>query len=93
MGSKRLPGSELLRDYVTKNKLQVIARPAPSNEARRAVQLLQKISNNICYLLFICDKASLAGSISDEYLAELTKKISQFNMLILNQANWIKHDH
>jgi hypothetical protein len=82
--------TEIFRDYIFKNKVQINARSAPSREARRAILLLQKISNNINDLLFFVNKDSLAGSLSDQYYSEVIKQLVQLNKFTLSQASEIK---
>lgn len=82
--------TEIFRDYIFKNKVQVNARSAPSREARRAILLLQKISNNMNDLLFFVNKDSLAGSLSDEYYSELVKQLAQLNKFVLIQTSEVK---
>ncbi len=84
--------SELFRDYIAKNKVQVIARPAPSRDAKRAVLLLQKASNNINQLAHRANSDSLTGLLTDEYYKEFTKQLSQLNRFMLSQTNEVRND-
>lgn len=84
--------SELFRDYIAKNKVQVIARPAPSRDAKRAVLLLQKASNNINQLAHRANADSLTGLLTDEYYKEFTKQLAQLNRFMLVQTNEVKND-
>ena len=85
--------SELFRDYIAKNKVHVIARPAPSRDAKRAVFLLQKASNNINQLAHRANKDSLTGLLTDEYYKELTKQLAQLNRFMLSQTSEVKNDN
>jgi hypothetical protein len=82
--------TEIFRDHIFKNKVQVNARSAPSREARLAILLLQKISNNINDLLFLTNKERMAGSLSDHYYSELIKQLAQLNKFTLSQTSEVK---
>lgn len=84
--------SELFRDYIAKNKVQVIARPAPSRDAKRSVLLLQKASNNINQLAHRANSDNLTGLLSDVHYQEFTKQLAQLNKFMLTQMNEIKND-
>ena len=84
--------SELFRDYIAKNKVQVIARPAPSRDAKRSVLLLQKASNNINQLAHRANTDSLTGLLSDESYREFTYQLEKLNKFMLAQMREVKDD-
>lgn len=84
--------SELFRDYIARNKVQVLARPAPSRDAKRAVLLLQKASNNINQLAHRANSDSLTGLLTDEYYREFTKQLAQLNRFMLAQTSEVQND-
>lgn len=83
--------SELFRDYIAKNKVQVTARPAPTRDAKRAVLLLQKASNNINQLAHRANTDSLTGLLSDDYYRAFTKQLEQLNNFMLAQTTEVKN--
>lgn len=84
--------SELFRDYIAQNKVQVIARPTPSRDAKRAVLLLQKASNNINQLAHRANSDHLAGLLSGAHYQEFTKQLAQLNRFMLSQTTEVKDD-
>lgn len=83
--------SELFRDYIAKNKVQVIARYVPSADAKRAVFLLQKASNNLNQLAHRANADSLTGLLTDEYYKALTNQLEKLNKFILMQTIEVKN--
>jgi len=79
--------SELFRDYIAKNKVQVIARPAPSRDARRAVFLLQKASNNINQLAHRANAEHLAGVLSEQTFLDLNTQLTKITTMLLDGSN------
>ena len=76
--------SELFRDYITKNKVQVIARPAPSRDAKRAVFLLQKASNNINQLAHRANVENQAGRLSDQTFLDINTQLTKIAAMLLD---------
>lgn len=81
--------SELFRDYISKNKVQVFARPAPTRDAKRAVLLLQKASNNINQLAHRANSDNLAGLLSDENYQKFTSQLEKLNKFMLEQTRGV----
>lgn len=79
--------SELFRDYIAKNKVQVIARPAPSRDAKRAVFLIQKASNNINQLAHRANAEHRAGVLSEQTFLDITTQLSKISAMLLDGAN------
>ena len=79
--------SELHREYVTKNRLNVIARPKASPDAKRAVFLLQKASNNINQLAYRVNVANLDGTISEKTYVSILDQLQQLNRFMLEQVS------
>lgn len=84
--------SELFRDYIAKNKVQVIARPSPSRDAKRAVLLLQKASNNLNQLAHRANSDNLTGLLTDAHYQEFTRQLAQLNKFMLLHTNEVKDD-
>lgn len=82
--------TEIFRDYIFKNKVQINARSAPSREARRAVLLLQKVSVNIGDLLFIVNRDRVAGTLTDVTYEKLVMQLVQLNKFTLSQTSEVK---
>ena len=81
-----LTQSELHRDYVTKNRVEVIARPKVSSDAKRAVFLLQKASNNLNQLAHRANADSMNNLISEETYAAVLDQLKQLNQYMLDQV-------
>ena len=78
--------SELFRDYIAQNKVQVIARPAPSRDAKRAVFLIQKTSNNINQLAHRANAEHLAGVLSEETFLAISNQLGQIATMLQDSA-------
>ena len=85
--------SELFRDYIAQNKVQVIARPAPSRDAKRAVLLLQKASNNLNQLAHRANSDNLSGLLSDAHYQAFTGQLAQLNKFMLSQTHEVNNDY
>ena len=85
-----LTQSELHRDYVTKNRIEVIARPKASNDAKRAVFLLQKASNNLNQLAHRANADSMNNLISEETYVAVLDQLKQLNQYMLEQVGEAK---
>lgn len=79
--------SELHRDFVAKNKLQVIAKQQASPDAKRAVFLLQKASNNINQLAHRANAEHRAGKLSEESFGAIIGQLQQLNQFLLEQTS------
>lgn len=69
LAASGLETSELVRDYVLRNKIEVVARPSkPSKQAllerRRLIGLVKKAGNNINQLAYRANSEYKAGVIS-----------------------------
>lgn len=84
--------SELFRDYIAQNKVQVIARPVPSRDAKRAVLLLQKASNNLNQLAHRANSDNLSGLLSDAHYQAFTGQLAQLNKFMLSQTYEVNND-
>ena len=87
--SANMTKSELFRDYIAKNKVQVIARPAPSRDAKRSVLLLQKASNNINQLAHRANSDKLKGLLSDENYQNFTSQLEKLNRFMLEETRGV----
>ncbi len=76
--------SELFRDYIAQNKVQVIARPAPSRDAKRAVFLIQKTSNNINQLAHRANADHLAGLLSEQTFFAISKQLEKIASMLMD---------
>lgn len=79
--------SELFRDYIAQNKVQVIARPAPSRDAKRAVFLVQKASNNINQLAHSSNVERLAGRLSEQTFVDINTQLGKIAAMLLEHSN------
>lgn len=79
--------SELFRDYTAKNKLQVIARQKATPDAKRAVFLLQKASNNINQLAHLANAEHRANKLSEDTFAAIIGQLQQLNQFMLEQTS------
>ena len=82
-----LKQSEFFREHVLSNTTQVVARPVASADARRAVYLLQKASNNINQLAHRANSEHLAGVLSDTTFLSIVSQLEQLNQFMLEQAS------
>ncbi|MDQ1835205.1 plasmid mobilization relaxosome protein MobC [Massilia scottii] len=87
-----LTQSELHRDYVTKNRVEVIARPKASSDAKRAVFLLQKASNNLNQLAHRANADSMNNLVSEETYLAVLDQLKQLNQYMLEQVGEAKND-
>ncbi len=81
-----LKQSEFFREHVLSNTTQVVARPVASADARRAVFLLQKASNNVNQLAHRANAEHLAGLLSDGTFSEIVGQLQQLNSFMLEQT-------
>lgn len=79
--------SELFRDYIAKNKLQVTARPVMSRDAKRAVFLIQKASNNINQLAHRANAEHRAGVLSEQTFLDINTQLSRIAEMLLDSAH------
>ena len=79
--------SELFRDYIAKNKVQVVARPAMSRDAKRAVFLIQKASNNINQLAHRANAEHRAGVLSEQTFLDINTQLTKISAMLLDGAN------
>ena len=85
-----LTQSELHRDYVTKNRVEVIARPKASCDAKRAVFLLQKASNNLNQLAHRANADSMNNLVSEKTYLAVLEQLKQLNKYMLEQVDQAK---
>lgn len=78
--------SKFYRDHVAHNTTQVIARPILSTDAKRAVFLLQKSSNNLNQLAHRANAAHCAGQLTEATFSVLVDQLQQLNQFVINQA-------
>lgn len=78
--------SKFYRDNVHNNTTQVIARPLPSSDAKRAVFLLQKASNNLNQLTHRVNTANKAGKLNETTFSMLVDQLQQLNQFVIDQA-------
>lgn len=81
-----LTKSEFFRDHVIHNTTQVIPALPPSADARRAVFLLQKASNNLNQLAHRANVANRAGQLGDATFEALVGQLCQLNQFMQDQA-------
>lgn len=79
--------SELFRDYIAKNKVHVTARPVMSRDAKRAVFLIQKASNNINQLAHRANAEHLAGVLSEQTFLDVNTQLNQIAAMLLDKSN------
>jgi hypothetical protein len=82
--------SEFFREHVLNNTTQVVARLAVSTDARRAVFLLQKASNNVNQLAHRANAEHLSGALSEGTFSAIVVQLQQLNGFMLDQANEAK---
>lgn len=82
--------SAFYRDHVARNTTQVIAAPAPTTDAKRAVFLLQKASNNLNQLAHRANAANRVGQLTDATFQALLDQLQQLNQFMLDQAGETK---
>ena len=82
--------SEFFREHILNNTTQVIARPAASADAKRAVFLLQKASNNLNQLAHRANAEHLGGVLSESTFAAILGQLQQLNRFMLEQTTEAK---
>lgn len=78
--------SEFFRLHVLGNTTQVIARPVASSDAKRAVFLLHKASNNLNQLAHRANVEHLAGKLSERSFVAIIDQLRQLNTFMLEQT-------
>lgn len=78
--------SEFFREHVLTNTTQVVARRVVSADARRAVFLLQKASNNVNQLAHRANSEHLAGVLSEGTVLAIVDQLRQLNRCMLEQT-------
>jgi len=78
--------SAFYRDHVARNTTRVIAAPIPTSDAKRAVFLLQKASNNLNQLAHRANVANRSGQITDATFEGLLDQLHQINQFLLVQV-------
>ena len=81
-----LTQSEFFRLHVLSNTTQVIARPAASSDAKRAVFLLQKASNNLNQLAHRANAEHIAKKLSEGSFIAIIEQLRQLNAFMLEQT-------
>lgn len=82
--------SEFFREHVLCNTTQVVARPVASVDAKRAVFLLQKASNNVNQLAHRANSEYLTGQVSEHTYVAILDQLQQLNNFMLEQAREVK---
>lgn len=85
-GASGMTQSEFFREHVLTNTTQVIARPVASTDAKRAVFLLHKASNNINQLAHRANSENLAGVLSQETFNSILHQLERLNNFLIAQA-------
>jgi len=78
--------SEFFRKAVQANQTEVIARPAATRDAKRAVFLLAKASNNINQLAHRANSERRAGKVSETTFAAIFDQLQRLSQFMLDQA-------
>lgn len=82
--------SEFFREHVLNNTTQVVARLAASADAKRAVFLLQKASNNLNQLAHRANAEHLGGVLSESTFSAIVSQLRQLNRFMLEQTTEAK---
>lgn len=82
-----LSKSEFIRDYVLKNKTQVVARPPMTEDKKRVHFILNKTSNNINQLAKSAHIAHISGKVSDDTFSGILKELEHITQLMKLVAN------
>lgn len=78
--------SAFYRDHVARNTTLVIAAPIPTSDAKRAVFLLQKSSNNLNQLAHRANVANRSDQLADATFEALLDQLQQLNQFMLIQV-------
>lgn len=78
--------SEFFRLHVLGNTTQVLARPVASPDAKRAVFLLHKASNNLNQLAHRANVEHVAGKLSESSFLSIIGQLKQLNEFMLEQT-------
>jgi hypothetical protein len=82
--------SEFFRAHVLNNTTQVVAKVAASADAKRAVFLLQKASNNLNQLAHRANAEHLGGVLSEATFLAIVDQLLQLNGFMLEQTSGAK---
>ncbi|MHB1490815.1 MAG: plasmid mobilization relaxosome protein MobC [Cellulomonas sp.] len=78
--------SEFFRHAVQENQTEVIARPVATRDAKRAVFLMAKASNNINQLAHRANAEHRAGKVSETTFAAILDQLQQLNQFMFDQV-------
>lgn len=81
--------SAFYRNHVAHNTTQVIAASAPTSDAKRAIFLLQKASNNLNQLAHRANLANRNGQLTDDTFLTLVDQLNQLNQFMLAQVRGV----
>lgn len=82
--------SEFFREHVLNNSTQVVARPKATVDAKRAIFLLQKASNNVNQLAHRANSEHLAGVLSEATFLAIVDQLERLNEHLLEQTREAK---
>lgn len=85
-GASGLTQSEFFREHVLTNTTQVIARPVATVEAKRAIFLLHKASNNINQLAHLANSENVSGFLSEGTFKNILSQLERLNDFLICQA-------
>lgn len=78
--------SEFFRKAVQDNKTEIIEKPVATRDAKRAVFLLAKASNNINQIAHRANAEQRAGKISEATFAAILNQLQQLNQFMIDQV-------
>lgn len=78
--------SEFFRKAVQDNQTEIIEKPAATRDAKRAVFLLAKASNNINQIAHRANAEHRAGRISEATFSAILDQLQRLNQFMLDQA-------
>lgn len=82
--------SEFFRQAVQENKTEVIAKPVATRNAKRAVFLLAKASNNLNQLAYRANSDHLAGKLTKDTYTSILDQLHRLNLFLLDQMDQTK---
>lgn len=78
--------SEFFRKAVQDNQTEIVEKPVATRDAKRAVFLLAKASNNLNQIAHRINAEHRAGKLSESTFARILDRLDQLNQLLLSQA-------
>jgi hypothetical protein len=85
-----LTQSEFFREHVIANTTTVVAKKVISQDAKRAIFLLQKTSNNINQLARVANTAHRGNKLSSDTFLSIIQYLEDINQSLIDRVDEVK---